>query len=52
MFPWVNQAPAWVTAGYSNTLIDEVVTGDEFNEQASPDSSISGLSDESLDLSM
>lgn len=52
LFPWVNQAPAWVTAGYSNTLIDEVVTGDEFNEQASPESSLSGLSDESLDLSM
>jgi hypothetical protein len=53
MFPWVNQAPAWVTAGYSNTLIEEVVTGEEFNDLSKSGSSsdgdfdISSIEDES-----
>jgi len=31
MFPWLNQAPAWVTAGYSNSLVVAEM-GDEFDD--------------------
>lgn len=33
MFPWLNQAPAWVTAGYSNSLVVAEM-GDEFEDDA------------------
>jgi len=33
MFPWLNLAPSWVTAGYSNSLIVAEM-GDEFGDDA------------------